>query len=45
MKIGETTIRLEEGDAVYYPGDELVSLRVIGEEACHSILIVTPPTF
>jgi transcriptional regulator with XRE-family HTH domain len=45
MKIGETTVRLEEGDAVYYPGDALVSLRVIGEEACHSILIVTPPTF
>lgn len=45
MKIGETTVRLDEGDAVYYPGDALVSLRVIGEEACHSILIVTPPTF
>ncbi len=45
MKIGETTLRLSEGDAVYYPGDAPVYLRVIGEEACHSILVVTPPTF
>jgi len=45
MKIGETTVRLGEGDAVYYPGDAHVTLRVIGEEACHSILVVTPPTF
>lgn len=45
MKIGDTTVRLAEGDTVYYPSDALVSLRVIGEEACHSILIVTPPTF
>jgi transcriptional regulator with XRE-family HTH domain len=45
MKIGETTVHLGEGDAVYYPGDAPVSLRVIGEEACHSILVVTPPTF
>lgn len=45
MKIGETTLRLEEGDAVYYPGDVHVSMRVIGDQACHSILVVTPPTF
>jgi transcriptional regulator with XRE-family HTH domain len=45
MKIGETTLRLEQGDAVYYPSDAPVFLRVIGEEPCHSILVVTPPTF
>jgi transcriptional regulator with XRE-family HTH domain len=45
MKIGETTVRLEEGDAIYYPGDAHVSLRVIGDKACHSILVVTPPSF
>ena len=45
MKIGETTLRLNEGDAVYYPGDAPVYMRVIGKEACHSILVVTPPTF
>jgi transcriptional regulator with XRE-family HTH domain len=45
MKIGETSVRLGEGDAVYYPGDAPVTLRVVGEEACHSILAVTPPTF
>ena len=45
MKIGEKTVRLEEGDSVYYPGDSQVSMRVIGDKACHSILVVTPPTF
>jgi transcriptional regulator with XRE-family HTH domain len=45
MKIGEKTVRLEEGDAVYYPGDAQVSLRVIGDKACRSILVVTPPSF
>lgn len=45
MKIGEKTVRLEEGDSIYYPGDAQVSLRVIGDKACHSILVVTPPTF
>jgi transcriptional regulator with XRE-family HTH domain len=45
MTIGEKTVRLEEGDSVYYPSDAPVSLRVVGEEACDSILVVTPPTF
>jgi transcriptional regulator with XRE-family HTH domain len=45
MEIGEKTVRLEEGDSVYYPGDAQVSLKVIGNKACHSILVVTPPTF
>jgi len=45
MKIAETTLLLQEGDAVYYPSDSPVLLRVIGEEPCHSILVMTPPTF
>jgi transcriptional regulator with XRE-family HTH domain len=45
MRIEEKTVLLEQGDAVYYPGDSQVSLRVIGDKACHSILVVTPPTF
>jgi transcriptional regulator with XRE-family HTH domain len=45
MKIGEKTVRLEEGDAIYYPGDAQVSMRVIGDKACRSILVVTPPSF
>ena len=45
MRIGEKTVRLEEGDTAYYPGDEQVSLKVIGNKACRSILVVTPPTF
>jgi hypothetical protein len=45
MKIGDTTLTLGEGDSVYYPGNAHVSMRVIGDEACHSILVVTPPTF
>jgi transcriptional regulator with XRE-family HTH domain len=45
MKIGEKTVRLEEGDAITYPGDAQVSLRVIGDKVCRSILVVTPPSF
>ena len=45
IKIGEMTIRLEAGDAVYYPGDAEVSLRVVGDKTCRSILVVTPPSF
>ena len=45
MKIGEKTLLLQEGDSAYYPGDAPLSMRVIGDEACHSILVVTPPTF
>ena len=45
MKIGEKTVCLEKGDAVYYPGDAQVSMRVVGDKACHSILVVTPPSF
>jgi transcriptional regulator with XRE-family HTH domain len=45
MTIGETKVRLEEGDSVYYPSDAPVCLKVIGEEPCDSILVVTPPTF
>lgn len=36
---------LSEGDSIYYPGDEPVSFRVIGESPCHSILVMTPPSF
>ncbi len=44
-KMRGEVFRLGEGDSIYYPGDEPVSFRVIGEAPCHSILVMTPPSF
>ena len=45
LTIAGVTYHLSEGDSIYYPADAPVSWRVSGDEACETILVITPPGF
>lgn len=44
-RIGAETIRLDEGDSVYYPSDLPMSFQILGNEICKLIVVCTPPSF
>ena len=44
-QLGDETVRLNEGDSVYYPADLPVFVQVLGTRTCEMIVVCTPPSF